>query len=206
MADREPLKIRYEKAKGRRADGSIDPLSIPVRMKYQIFVRHYDGLFSTTLGQQLTPADDATLKKASASLQAFLAQVHLATDEGLSAICNAGGGKEVEEIAQEVDAVYEASNSRLDEHYRNILASLSKTGNTTVEAFVDDVVARRINVVLPPSAVEQATDDPDEFRYWFELECHRVTTGDYPPDVKDRMKQVAELLPGIFDKQSGEDG
>lgn len=68
---------------------------------------------------------------------------------------------------------------------------LSAPGQAQVTRFIDETISNGMQTIIPPSAVQLQEDDAEDFDYWLELECHRVTTGDYPAEVRDVSEQVA---------------
>lgn len=191
MADDPPIDIRYEE---RPAGTLVSGSSIPNRIKHQMLIEHYESLFGHNLVQVVSSTDHAILTNASNSFESFKSSEQSRIDRQLVDLCSRRGAMPSKAIALEVDRIYSQADSLREQHFQEIISKLSEQGRTQVTKFIDETISSGMQTIIPPSAVQIQEEDAEDFGYWFELECHRVTTGDYPAEVKELSEQVARQL------------
>ncbi len=201
MADDSSLNIRYREAKGTWVSGSTDPNSVPYTIKYHMFINNYGALFGPALVQEISPTDHAILTYASTTLDAFHVSNQNTTDRELVDLCTRRGSMPAKDVARQVTRIYANSEARLERHLRHIVSRLSDSGRSKVVDYVNNNVASGINTFIPQTGVEISEENPAEFEYWMENECHRILTGEYPPELRERMEQVRRQ---IFGNDTGE--
>lgn len=194
MADESPLNIRYEEAKGTRISGSTDPNSVPFTIKYHMFVSNYETLFGPAIAQDLIQSDDAILANASSTLNTFRESNQATIDSEMADLCSQRSSMAAEAVATQVDRIYADSEARLENHLRNIVSQLSDSGRSKVVDYVDNIIAPRIHIVIPPTSLEFLHENRAEFEFWIENECHRALTGEYPAELKARMDQARRQI------------
>lgn len=164
-------------------DGRTSPQDVPYYMKYAHFFGRYDSAHRYSLGNDISPSDDAILSNVSANVVNWRVQETYKYKSDFVEICSNWQGKDAITIALETDRAANDSNGRTAAMYRGTVDSLSEHGRQSVVEYVETTVTPRIKASITKNE-DFAKADPEGFMDWLEVSCYRVLTGVYPDEIQ----------------------
>lgn len=194
LADEPKTKVIYAAPEGTQINGQNDPKSVPFNIRYWTFFENYQSLFGPWLAQEISQPDYAILNDASIKFKRFQATEISRIDAALLQLCPRRQSMQASSVAKEVDQIYKEAELDREQFFEGALSRLSSAGRIVVTDFVDRQVASGISTYIPLSSQESQERNPQGFEFYISNECSRVSTGEYPTELKERMASFRDEI------------
>ena len=169
--------------------GAVEPDKIPDRVRYGMLIKRYLTDVRDFLIQQLPPEDDAILYAAATNDESWESVEATRYRDIFLEMCANRGNKHAITLERESTKVVSDFNARRVARYREIVSNLSDVGRAVVEEFIEtQIVPNSIAAVVDPGR-SLAKENPDEFLYELDIECHFMATGEWPQEAQERLDQ-----------------
>ena len=177
---------------GSFVDGSQSPDEIPYFAKIRGLVAYYDAVYRAGLASDLTATDAAIVDELIAT-QDYNRDVEARQyDDSFRALCAKSETMDAMSIDEEYSALNEAFIATEEARYRKILSRLSDSGAATVQKYLVEQVTPGIKMSSNEST---EINDPEQYRFNFDLNCYLAINGEYPPGaLKEPLQQDEHKL------------
>jgi len=186
------ITVRKSKAPVNIVRGDVDPSSVPLFLRYESFFSFY-SMHRDSIIQQIGRTDDEILSVAANNKMNWELVEQSRREAAWQVVCANRHRQTTNELAREIDALDQAGYKRREEHWGSELKKLSVSGRKVVRAYIDYEVARGISAEIP-SVVALEQFELETFTNFVEDECYKISTGDYPEDVKRSNEEFSRFI------------